>query len=139
MSEDVKVEKVDAKIISDKKFRKEIREDNPKVKREEYDRFSKFPFIKLLLIVVILFLSYLTVSIMLITFGVIAIHQSLWEGDLLNGFSSLPWGIIFVTIGALMALPIIRYIKTLIKILIQSHQFHKELKKLEELKDKHGI
>ncbi|MGL5640516.1 MAG: hypothetical protein ACRDCD_02605 [Mycoplasmoidaceae bacterium] len=139
MIEDVKVEKLDAKIISDKKFRKETRENNPNESKEELNNFQNLPFINLFLIITILFLSYLTISIMLIAFGVIAIHQSLWEGDLLNGFSSLPWGIVLTIIGALMALPIIKYIKILIKVLIQSHNFHKELRKLEELKGKHGI
>ncbi|MGL5246497.1 MAG: hypothetical protein ACRC8C_02940 [Mycoplasmoidaceae bacterium] len=138
MSEEVKVEKLDAKIISNKEFRKEIKEDHAKGQAEEH-HIHKLPFIKLLLTITILFLSYLTVIVMLITFGIISMHQSLREGNLLNGLSSMPWGIVLFIIGFLMALPIIKYIKKLIQILIKSHNFHKDLKKLEKLKGKHGI
>lgn len=120
MNDEIIVEKLDGKIINDKKFKK--------IRKEKINDFPKLPFIKFFLIIIILFLAYLTMTVMLITFGIISIHQSLWNGNLLNGFSSMPWGIILFVIGFLMALPIIRYLKTLIKLLIQNYKFNKELK-----------
>ncbi len=118
MNDEVKVEKLNAKIIKNNKFRKEH--------EPELAALQKWPFIKLFLIIAIVFLSYLTVSIMLITFGVISMHQSLWKGNLLNGLSSMPWGIILFAIGFFMILPILRYIKTLIKFLINQYKLQKQ-------------
>ncbi|MGL4616701.1 MAG: hypothetical protein ACRCUM_00525 [Mycoplasmoidaceae bacterium] len=139
MSEEIKVEKLDAKIISDKKLRKENKENYSKDYKIEKNNLHKLPFIKLFLIMITLFLFYLAVIVTLITFGVISMHQNLWGGNLLNGFSSMPWGTILFIIGFLMLLPIIKYIKKVIQILIKNHHFNKDLKKIKEVKDKHGI
>ena len=118
MNDEVKVEKLNAKIIKNNKFRKEH--------EPELAALQKWPFIKLFLIIAIVFLSYLTVSIMLITFGVISMHQSLWKGNLLNGLSSMPWGIILLAIGYFKIRPILRYIKTLLRFLITRHKVEEE-------------
>ena len=118
MKDEVKVEKQNEKISKNNKFRKE--------QEREWAALQKCPFIKLLLVIAIEFLSYLTVSIMLITFGVISMHQSLWKLNLLNALSSMPWEIILFAIGFFMILPILRYIKTLIKFLINQYKLQKQ-------------
>ena len=118
MNDEVKVEKLNAKIIKNNKFRKEH--------EPELATLQKWHFIKLFLIIAIVFLSYLTISVMLIPYGSISMHQSHWKGNLLNGLSSIPWGIILFAIGFFMILPILRYIKTLIKFLINQYKLQKQ-------------
>ena len=118
MNDEVKVGKLNAKIIKNNKYSKEH--------EPELAAPQKCPLRKLYFVIAIEILSYLSDSIMLVTFGDISMHQSLWKGNLLNGLSSMPWGIILFAIGFFMILPILRYIKTLIKFLINQYKLQKQ-------------